>query len=162
MWLQTPLVCCTLDHMSTLKRISGVSPSGAEIIANSWVQIFLSPRCWKARSQSRGLSSSSGLLSWAECSQIQAQSSTCISTENRQYHSHSRPYTSTWWVMSAASLCISSLTKMVMLQSGIVKCYFTKSLSMSTFFFSYKTTLEASRWWYFLTLEEKFRTLFTL
>lgn len=61
MWLQTPLVCCTVDHMFTLKRISGVSPSGAEINVNSWVQIFLSPRCWKAHSQSRGL----GHLLWA-------------------------------------------------------------------------------------------------
>lgn len=41
--------------MFTLKRISGVSPSGAEINVKSYVQIFLSPRCWRALTQSTGL-----------------------------------------------------------------------------------------------------------
>lgn len=155
MWLQTPLVCCTVDHMFTLKRISGVSPSGAEISVNSWVQIFLPPGCWKAQSQSRGLGSSSGLLSWTEHSRIQAQ---CGTGQHMQRdREQAAPLTATtlkaWGVMLAASVCAHSLKKVIMLQFVIVKCHFHKvTLNVSFWFFfsSYKTTLEARKVWNFI------------
>lgn len=136
MWLQTPLVCCTVDHMSTLKRICGVSPSGAEISVNSWVLIFLPPGCWEARSQSRGLRQ----LLWA--AQLNSELTDPGSVWHRAAHQDREqavPLTSmkAWWVMPAASMCTHSLKNMIMLQSVIVKYYFQKvTLNVYIFFFS--------------------------
>lgn len=170
MWLQTPLVCCTVDHMFTLKRISGVSPSGAEINVNSWVQIFLSPRCWKAQSQSRGL----GQLLWADqlswASRMQGLSGTeqhMQGTEDRQCHSHSLSTHPQHWkpdgwclqllcVFTHKNYYVTVSNHEVLLHKVTLNVYFF-------FFFSLTKSLQRLvDEVFFLLWKESFKTLFTL
>lgn len=153
MWLQTPLVCCTVDHMFTLKRISGVSPSGAEINANSWVQIFLSPRCWKAQSQSRGL----GQLLWAvqlnwvltdPGSVWHRAAHASGQRTGRTSHTHVRTHPHHWW-------CLQPLCVLTHLQKWL--CYSlwlwsatSQSHSQCLLLFSHETASEARKVWNFI------------